>query len=508
MADTITTSAKAPKKKKQLAFLKSAPKLAPSIGNENDSDKKDEDDDALDLFRRSKSFFPIVVKEQESPRDEMPKHERTDDGKQDSDRSTHSPSPRSAKRRKLSSPARNVKLWESPEDLYGPATPPRRVSISPSPSPQRSNKKQVTPPSARSKGKEKMHLVQSDQFPTPSRSNSHQPSADEVVAKDEDDLEHATPNEHAITTRSSTRGHEDVSIPFKKEKPSHGPITLDDSDDELMETASPPKEDDPFAHFIQRAFERENAAKAAVEAAVAARSTEEIDSPDGATPKPRESTIDAKIFVFSRMSKYPEIGVFGAKRGLHQNLGVIRRTYITWMRKKGNAASEEDESNIFLTWKGRRIYDSSTGISLGWSPSASGEFRTAARTPGFTRGGVLLEAWTQEDLDNELAAQEIQKAMDRGELVDDFPDDQPEDEQPEPAAKIRLSLKEKDKEPVKMSVQGDYEIRLVIGAYRKMKKIPDDREIKLRYEGEWLDGTVTIEQADIEDYCTVEVYIK
>ncbi|ROV99445.1 hypothetical protein VMCG_06340 [Cytospora schulzeri] len=500
--------AKAPKKKKPLAFLKSAPKPAPTIDpNGGGSDKEDDGDEALNLFRRSKDFFPIVVQEQESPREETPlKKKKSDEGDHDSEGSSHSPPSRSVKRRKLSYPAKSDNFWESPEDLYGPATPPQRVSTSPSPTPYRSNKKRETPSSVKSRGGEKVQLVQNDVLLTPTRSNSHQPLEDEVVAIKED-LERATPHGDETNTRSSTRDREDVSIPFKKDT-SSGPITLDDSDDDLIETASPPKEDDPFAYFLQRARECEDAAKAAAEAAAAARINDETDTLDGETSKKREPMAEAKIFVFSRISKYPDFPGFGAKRGLHQNLGVIRRAYITWMRNKGVAISDEEESHIFLTWKGRRIYDVSTGISLGWHPSASGEFPTGPRTSGFMKNGILLEAWTQEDLDEELAAQEMQKRMDRGELVEDFEDDQPGEEQPEAAAKVRISLKEKDQEPVKMSVQGDYEIRLVIGAYRKMKKIPDDREVKLSYEGEWLDGGVTVNEADIDDLCTVEVYIK
>lgn len=496
MADTMNTPAKATKKKKPLAFLKSKP--VPTIDLDGvDNKVDDDDDDALDLFRRSKDFFPVVVQEQESPPMETPERKKSDDGKHDSEGSTHSSSPRSVKRRKLSSPARSDGFWDLPEDLYGPATPPERVSTSPSP--HRSNKKGSTPSSVKLGSREKVQLVQSDLLPTPSRSNSHQPLDCEVVPIKQDQ-DHVTPNGHAIHTRSSTRGREDLSIPFKKEELSPGPITLDDSDDDLVETTSPPQEEDPFAYFVQRARERE--------AAAAARTNDEMETLDGDTSQKREPMAEAKIFVFSRMSNYSDIPAFGARRGLHQKLGIIRKSYITWIRNKGVRLSDEEESQIFLTWKGRRIYDVSTGISLGWNPSASGEFPTAPRTSGFKKGGVLLEAWTQEDLDNELAAQELRKRVDCGELVDDFSDDQPEEGQSEAAAKVRISLKEKDQEPVKMSVQGDFEIRLIVGAYRKMKKIPDDREVKLRYEGEWLDGAVTVNEADIEDLCTVEVYIK
>lgn len=509
MADTMGTPVKAFKKKKAFAFLKSDPKPTPSLDSNGGHFDKNagEDDDGLDLFRRSRDFFPVVAQEQEH-------RQATPDGKSEeqdrfSQQSTQSPSPPSSKRRKLSSPPRTDDSRETEEDLYGPPTPPRQVAKSRSTSPQKSFKLS-TPSSAKSKGKERMRPpVQSDILLTPTRSSSNQPSATEVIALDDDDdaaeeIPAGTPTVH---TAASARKRKHTSVHLEEDTPSPGPITIDDSDDDVFETPTDPADDDdPFAHFVQRAREREAAAKAEAAAAASSRSEIQPLTPEGAPQKRRDPVVEVKVFVQSRMARFPDVGPFGVKRGMNQNLGVVRRTFLLWLRKGGHSVSEEDESTIFLTWKRRKIYDVSTGVSLGWNPAVA-EDPDSSSTPGFAKGGVLLEAWTQEDFDEWLAEEEKQRMMKRGDLVEDVSDDEPVEEQAD-NAKVRIHIKQKDQEPFKLTVYLDMEIRLMIVAIRQIKKIPNDREIKLRYEGEWLEGHVTVQDADIEDLCTVEMYLR
>lgn len=511
MADTLGAPVKAFKKKKAFAFLQSAPKPSPSL--ESDGDHFDqgagEDDDGLDLFRRSRDFFPVVVQEQEH-RQATPEEKSEHQGRS-SQESSQTLSPPSSKRRKLSSPTRTNDFRDTEEDLYGPPTPPRRVAKSRSASPRKSPTKQSTPSPAKSKGKERMQPVRSDILLTPTRSSSNQPSANEVISLDDDDDDDVaevfpvgTP---AVATTASTRTSKGVSIPREDETPSPGPIMIDDSDDDVFENPTDPvDDDDPFAHFVQRAREREAAAKAEAAAAASSRSQTHPSTPEGAPNRRREPVIEVKIFVQSRIAKFQDVGPFGAKRGMSQNLGVIRRTFLMWLRKGGHAVSDEDEANIFLTWKRRKIYDVSTGVSLGWNPSVA-EDQSSSSTPGFTKGGVLLEAWTQEDFDEWLSEEEKQRMVKRGDLIDDVSEDEPVEEQVEDT-RIRIVIREKDQEPFKMAVDLDTKVCLLIHAIRKMRKIPNDREIKLRYEGEWLEGEVTVEEADIEADCAVEMYLR
>lgn len=510
MADTMGAPVKAFKKKKAFAFLQSAPKPSPTLESDGDHFDKgaDEDDDGLDLFRRSRDFFPVVVQEQEH-RQATPE-EKSEHRGRSSQESSQTLSPPSSKRRKLSSPTRSDDFRDTKEDLYGPPTPPRRVAQSRSASPRKSPTKQSTPSPAKSKGKERMQPVRSDILLTPTRSSSNQPSANEVVSLDDDDDDVAEVfpvGTLAVATTASTRTSKDVSIPREDKTPSPGPIMIDDSDDDVFENpTNPVDDDDPFAHFVQRAREREAAAKAAAAAAVSSRSEIHPSTPEGAPNRRRDPVVEVKIFVQSRIAKFQDVGPFGAKRGMSQNLGVIRRTFLMWLRKAGHAVSDEDEANIFLTWKRRKIYDVSTGVSLGWNPSVA-EDPSSSSTPGFIKGGVLLEAWTQEDFDEWLDEEEKQRMVKRGDLIDDVSEDEPVEEKVEDT-RIRIVIREKDQEPFKMAVDLDTKVCLLIHAIRKMRKIPNDREIKLRYEGEWLEGEVTVEEADIEADCAVEMYLR
>ncbi|KAG8167791.1 hypothetical protein KVR01_003480 [Diaporthe batatas] len=514
MADTMGTPAKGIKKKKAFAFLKSGPKSSPSSdadggqsGGGKSGNEAGEDDDGLDLFRRSRDFFPIVVQEQVRPQvspDEVEDHDRL------SQASTQSPSPPSSKRRKLSSPMRTTDFKDTEDDLYGPPTPPRRSTKSISTSPQKPRTMRSTPSPAQSKGKGSVQPVQGDILLTPTRSSSNQPCANEVISlvdEEDDAFEKLPPSRRATSAATtSTRTIRDASVTRDEETPSFVSITIDDDDDDLFENSSNTADkDDPFAHFVVRAREREDAAKAEAAAAAASRAECQPATPDGA-PK-REPMIEVEIFVQSRMARFPDVGPFGAKRGMSQNLGVIRRFFIMWLQKGGHAISEEDEANTFLTWKRRKIYDVSTGVSLGWKLPAAENSRSSS-TPGFMKGGVLLEAWTQEDYDRWLAEEEKQRMVKRGDLVEDVSDEEFAEEPDERDTKIRISIKEKDQEPFKLTVYADMQIRLLIPAIRKMRKIPNDREIKLRFEGEWLEGDGTVEEADIEDLCTVEMYLR
>lgn len=523
MGDSLSPPAKAPKKKKALAFLKSTRKPALDANAGNGDEDQEQDD--LAMFQRSKSFFPIVVKEQEEPRDATP--EPTTEGRlhatDDDDDEPLPSSERASKRRRVSSPRRVVDAFrESSEDLYGPATPPPRVSEPPKTSPPKSQVEESTassdrPPkqsiSSTRKGdeKEEIKLVRSDVLPTPSRSNSHQLSADSLVVLDHED----DPFKEGVSSRPSRRAKAS-STPIKGDGGSPIAIALNDSDDDLIETVPEPKED-KFAYFVKRAAEREAAAKAAEVSHLASGDEfDETSTPDGSGPRPKKCApgVPVKLFVFCRLDGIELDRPFGSKRRLNQDLGTVRRAFCQWVRNQGIELSDDMERNTFLTWKDRRIYDSASGVTLGWQPHAESGFHGNNRQLGFTRGGILLEAWTEEGFARHQAEEERQKLVDRGELpgegnaADDDDGEGAGEQQEQEPPKIRLFLKEKDREPLRLTVWVDMPVRILAGAYRKQREIPPDREIRLRHEGEWLTPDMTIQQADVDDMMTIEVYLK
>ncbi|CAN8102672.1 unnamed protein product [Discula destructiva] len=537
MAGSADQPAKAPKKKKALAFLKSAPKTTPA--NEDDFDSTGDggiqaentkaEDDGLDMFRRSKDFWPqLIEREDDDPL-------KPASGPSSDDEPIPSAS-RSAKRRKMSSPDPVIDSYqlETYDDLYGPATPPRRTSRSATPSSRRKRPTPATtgpteqsPPSigkSRRKGKdrERAELVQSELLPSPtSRSTSQQLSADVVALNDDE----------GVFAESKWRDHTPSPQGPKIEPPSTSnksdtPIVLEDSDDEFIDSATEPQQDE-FEHFIAAARKkRDDAAKATAAAAAVAAAADDSESDNQAensafsgTRASRETDIPVvsiKVFVHSRIAAFAGVALpsplFGCKRRIEHQLLPVKNAFVAWLRKYGAPLSEEMEQDIFLTWKGRRIYNSVSGLGLGWELSADGQLLAPDRTAGYDRGGVLLEAWTEDDFERHEAEQERQRLVARGDLVEEgggvkFDGDEEEAEEPK-APKIRLFLTEKDKDPLGLSAFADTQVRVLIGAYKKQRDVPSDREIRLLYDGEWLDPMMTVEQADIEDRCTVEVYLK
>ncbi|KAJ4385537.1 hypothetical protein N0V93_009966 [Gnomoniopsis smithogilvyi] len=539
MIESTDPPAQATKKKKTLAFLRNTPKAAPTyVESGKDTQGQEDDEDGLDMFRRSKDFFPMVINKQESEsRDGTPesKPEPRRHAADDSDEETVPSSSRSSKRRRILSPVDQAEHpWrvESYDELYGPATPPRRTSKSPTPTSHKSHRTQSTPTPAKKvkrafspvkmnkeKGKESVDLVQSDLLPTPmSRSNSHQPSTDGIaLGSDEDDASAGldswkdrtpSPRKAKVTKKSS-----------QEEKSPSNAIVIDDSDDDddLFASASEPKVDE-FAHFVAAARQRQEAAKAAA----AALAPSDDSSDEGRSPVATNSArVGAKksalfpvvkIFVRSRIAAYADYDLreFGCHRKINQDMAPVRNAFVQWLRNKEVPVSDEMSQAIFLTWKGRRIYNSVSGLSLGWQPQ--GNNKPHERESGFTRDGVLLEAWTEEDFERYTADVDRQRLINRGELVEEgdgveLNDDTEDQAEPE-VAKVRLFLKEKDTEAVRLTTFLDTQVRILIGAYRKQKKVPTHKEIRLLYEGDWLDPEMTVEQADIDDMCTVEVYLK
>lgn len=514
MADTLSQAAKAPKKKKTFAFLKSTtkPKPALDVDDSKTKDQEKDDDDDLALFKRSKDFFPIVMKEQDevfrenTPPAKVTERKHDSDDNDDDDRT---PSPiHSSKRRKLSPTPEPVQTWrESTEDLYGAPTPPLRLSKSPSPSRFRPDVEKGTPPyrspykvtrSRRSQTKDSIEPVQSDLLPTPRRSNLNHAPAREVISLDDvDDFGRASASERGVS-------------PSPRKGPPPATIVLDsDEEDEPADVASPPEEDE-YAYLIKRAAQKEAAAMAAALALAGPESegdsTSAVEQSENLRKK-RAPIVSIKIFIHSRLEEAPYLKPFGVKRGINQDLGFVLKHFVHWARNQGAPISGELGEKIFLTWKGRRIYGASTGVSLGWP---TGEIQAPPRTPGFARNGILLEAWTEDGFAQYEAELERQKLIDRGELVEDEEEDEAEEQQEEEqqVPKLKLTLKEKDAEPFKTSVFADLQVKILISAYRRQRNIPTDRDIRLRNEGEWLDPQMTLEQSDVEDMCTIEVYLK
>jgi hypothetical protein len=197
------------------------------------------------------------------------------------------------------------------------------------------------------------------------------------------------------------------------------------------------------------------------------------------------------------------------RRKLSQRLKDVR---IAWCDKQvvdGQPVSEETKRQIFLTWRGSRVWDLTTCKSMGVQVDSRGKVRNDEE--GFNgEGQVHLEAWTEEI----FADYKKKKAAERKRLALN-PLDEEEDEEPEieeliavdEVQKLRIILKSRDKKETKLVVSPNHLISKLIGAFRSQNKLGQEVEISLHFDGEKLDPASTVADADVEDMNTIDVHV-
>lgn len=258
-------------------------------------------------------------------------------------------------------------------------------------------------------------------------------------------------------------------------------------------------DDEEFPELVQRARERERVRLE--QAANAAKSfTEKNHSQDHHNPfdinPPRDVDPTIEILINSEIPNTIPLKVM---RKMSQKLREARFVWCDKQKLPGHS-SVDLRSVIFLTWKRKKLFDYTTCHALGLKVD---EFGNLSNEEGMHEGKVYLEAWTEETFaaaqrDDEVARQREERGEDE------------EDEAP-PAnevIKIKLVLKAKDMEPVKIVVRNTSRVEMLITAFREARQIPEDREVSLFFDGEELDVDSKVEEAELDDLDTLEVHIK
>lgn len=291
-----------------------------------------------------------------------------------------------------------------------------------------------------------------------------------------------------------------------------------ESDDDIKEIppATEPEEDQ-FAHFVLEAEQRRAAQKKAAAA-------KEATAAAGG-PVPIEDRV-VTIIVTSRLGG-PDMRPIQFKRRVSGNIKAVRDCVETHAPSRGRPLTPAEQESLFVTWKGRKLFNQNTIMSLGVIPDENGFLRRTTtpdragmrrlheESDGYTEGGALhFEVWTEEGYE---AWSRQQKKKYRRELGEDVSDDEDEaaaasgEAGPEQHARnnrIRIIMKSKDHEPVKTSVAPTDTVADLILAFRTCRGIGPGKQIEIRWDGLELDGKTTIDETEIEDKDTVEVYVK
>ncbi|KAK6212851.1 hypothetical protein QIS74_08853 [Colletotrichum tabaci] len=482
--------ADAAKPKRRLPFKptalrqKSNPK--PALKDNGDEDN---DDDGLNLFKRSAEFFPVALAEQER-RMKRKQAER--------DRGSHARSP-------------NVETKPTPRASEEPGRRDDEDSGEPG-----------TPPSKRSRTSDESPQSRVKLSPTKRRDGTETPSK-------------------RMTRAAASR------TPRKQEViPTKPVISIDDSDDDPdEEDGGRPEDDDddiyeasPIRKFNRRRQTSEPVVSPPLVIDVDSRSAEGGHSEDDPAPPQEEDDDEFKEYVQRAMERKKALeqeanqtvnvlvtsDIPGTKERqfrftLVKPLKILRNAWIDVQEGRLGIPRAELES-VFLTWRGHELYDLTTlhSLDLAGTFRRSGGGSDADAGEGFRNDwtNVHMQMWTRELWEEHERQEARRRRHDIGEYSDDEGPGNGSDErggippavEQETEKKIKVLLKTKTDEPLKTSVRPSTTVGTIMALFRKMRGLAADAPISLMFDGDELEEDMTVEDADIGDMETIEVYIR
>jgi hypothetical protein len=219
-----------------------------------------------------------------------------------------------------------------------------------------------------------------------------------------------------------------------------------------------------------------------------------------------EETRDVRIKVATRIPGVAEAIYQGTSKKEFKcqvkYQGELKIVKETWCRAARNGGFDIRETDIFLTWRGLPLYNSTTMKSLGIKFIGSSRFYAGdgsqvADLSGFTedRKFVLVEAWTKQVHTDYLEELEQERRRELGEVIED------KEHSPSPVqeAKIRITIRPKQGEPVKISVAASGIVGDLAAKFRAKRQIPSDVKVTIVFDGEKLQDHLSLEDADITD---------
>ncbi|KAH6898488.1 ubiquitin-2 like Rad60 SUMO-like-domain-containing protein [Thelonectria olida] len=520
-----------PPKKKKLPFKPTALRRHPVAKSAPVHDGEGSDnDDGLDLFRRSKEMAPIVAADRERRLKRKQKQRELEEQREEEQRGVASgkrpleaeqpdaPSS-SGKPRSDDAETQDAEIVEATDQ---PTTQKEEDRASELVTPPPSKRSRTGTESSRKPSETIEEATEEVAEPSPSvRRIKHSYRAPESPVR-------PSPSQGPPLRRSS-RNHQSPVKPESSQKQSFNPsqapvISLDsDSDSDIDAKPSPAilshnssgssaveilgpsspqpsapsvpeAEDDEFAEYVRRAREQRAKDEALLRS-----------SSNGSLTK--EAT---EIFISSVIPNTKPIRV---KSLFNQPLRLIRDTWLATQRKHNIPVPTEHPDDVILTWRRKKVYNYSTLQSLGIRPGGDGRLVVDGRLvpesfAGFneSRNRVNLEVWTHELFQEMEADEDLRRRRDAGELEEE--EEEPEEEEPAPVTKLKVILKSKDLEEVKLSVRPETTIETLITGFRTQRDIPASKDVSLWFDGERLEEHMTMDDCEIDDMDTIEVHMK
>ncbi|KAF5012963.1 hypothetical protein FDECE_1010 [Fusarium decemcellulare] len=505
MSDDVAASPQKPKKKlpfKPTALRKSAAAASPKPTQTDEAAPQENDSDDLALFRRSKEMAHTLAADRERRLKRHQKHREVEHkGKEiagekhpreDEEEVNHEQHPPSEDVGPAIVESQSPVRRESSEVLEQPHTQTRVDSTSELVTPPPSKRSRLSS-SVSSKKRISSADIDDEAFPdaspTPRQRMPDTPSRAPRVEQ-----QGVTPKTSQIISIDSDSDSDDVvalppaSIPTRRLSSGNSSLVQLANQTSLNSSPKPssppqdPPEEDEFAEYERRAAEQR--AQALLDAA-------SLDGPQ------QNASVD--IWISSKVTCTKTLVV---KYRFDHPLSLIRETWINFQKKHGVSIDD-----AVLTWRGKKVYNASTLLSLGIRPQAGGRVIADNQgSEGFkdNRTKVQMEAWTPELFREMELSAELQRKRAAGELAEE---EQQEESILEPVL-LKVFLKAKDMEDVGLMVRPETTVDTLVMGFIKKRNVDPGKEVSLWWDGERLEEHVTLEEAEIEDKDVIEVHVR
>lgn len=183
----------------------------------------------------------------------------------------------------------------------------------------------------------------------------------------------------------------------------------------------------------------------------------------------------------------------------------LREVRLAWCKRQG--ITEELQSSVFLTWKGRRLFDVTTCKSLGVNVVNNSDGFPDLHYPSVDDGPrIHMEAVTHDFFTFKQRQQQLLRASSTTEsqIGPDFPDIG--NDERDVLMKIILRCPELDDFGTKVSQKTL--VSQIISAFKDAQRIPAEKHVYLLFDGDLLDSNACLIDYDIADQDMVDVLIR
>ncbi|KAG5981852.1 hypothetical protein E4U54_006548 [Claviceps lovelessii] len=121
-----------------------------------------------------------------------------------------------------------------------------------------------------------------------------------------------------------------------------------------------------------------------------------------------------------------------------------------------------------------------------------------------------MEVWTKAQFEEMECQEEVQRKREAGELSDedDMPGNTASGETPAEEIKLRVILKARGLDDVKLTVRPETTVETLITGFRTQQPSALGKDVGIWFDGDRLEEHMTMDEVEIDDLDTLEVHIK